>query len=419
MPQLPELQKRLYDEIVKDSTLGNAQYAQKCATSVQAIKNSLGRLKEKGYIFIASKKPGTKRDKIDILKEWPKVQIEDNNTDIELVRAKVSADIEKRKDNAKLRELEAKYKHLLNEYELSEKRFDELINIKDPVDINYIEPVLSKDKNEAIPIIQLSDWHFEEKVDPITINDLNEYDLEIAKYRWTKCVQNSLKLVHKERNSSDISQVLLWLGGDFISGYIHEELMEGNLLSPTQAVRFAKERIITAIKFYLEHGKFQRINIVCNYGNHGRTTQKTRISSGYKNSYEWMLYHDIADYFSAEKRVNFQIANGIFNYANVLGYNCRFFHGDSIKYGGGIGGLTVPLIKAIQRYNQQTLAQYNFMGHFHTLFQATKDCIVNGSGIGYNAYAQSIGASPEEPMQSFSMIDAKYGMTIKTPIFCK
>jgi hypothetical protein len=59
------------------------------------------------------------------------------------------------------------------------------------------------------------------------------------------------------------------------------------------------------------------------------------------------------------------------------------------------------------------------MGHFHQLFQATKDCIVNGSGIGFNAYAQRIGASPEEPMQGFCLLDKKYGLTIKTPIFCK
>jgi hypothetical protein len=44
---------------------------------------------------------------------------------------------------------------------------------------------------------------------------------------------------------------------------------------------------------------------------------------------------------------------------------------------------------------------------------------VNGSGIGFNAYAQRIGASPEEPMQGFCLLDKKYGLTIKTPIFCK
>ena len=98
---------------------------------------------------------------------------------------------------------------------------------------------------------------------------------------------------------------------------------------------------------------------------------------------------------------------------------CRFWHGDSVKYGGGIGGLTIPLIKAIHKYNEQVDAYFNFMGHYHQLWQATRDCIVNGSGIGVSPYAQRIGASPEEPMQSFALMDNKYGITAKMPIFCK
>ena len=331
----------------------------------------------------------------------------------------ILGDLNKRKDNAKVKELERKYNYLLNEYELSEKRFDTLLNIKEDVDIFNIEPILASTKNEAIPIIQLSDWHFEEKVDPFTINGLNEYNLEIATYRWNKCIQNSLKLVHKERFSSNINQIVLWLGGDFITGYIHEELEEDNYLSPTEATRFAKEKIITAIKFYLEHGKFDKIIVPCNFGNHGRTNKKPRVSTAYKNSYEWMMYCDIADYFSNNKKVEFIIPKGMFTYVNVMDYVCRFLHGDSVKYGGGIGGLTIPLIKAISRYDQQTLADYNFMGHYHQLWQATKNCIVNGSGIGYGAYAQRIGAGFEEPKQGFSLIDKKYGMTTKMEIYCK
>ncbi len=131
------------------------------------------------------------------------------------------------------------------------------------------------------------------------------------------------------------------------------------------------------------------------------------------------MYNDIADYFSNDKRVEFHIPNGMFAYVDVLGYTCRFFHGDSIKYGGGIGGLTVPLIKALHRYDQQQVADYNFMGHYHSLSQLSKNCICNGSGIGFSPYAQRIGASPEEAMQSFALIDKKYGLTIKTPIFCR
>jgi hypothetical protein len=209
------------------------------------------------------------------------------------------------------------------------------------------------------------------------------------------------------------------MGGDFITGYIHEELIENNYLSPTQATRFAKEKIITALKFYKSHGGFKKINVVCNFGNHGRTTKKKMVSTGYKNSYEWMMYQDIADYFTGDKTFEFTIANGEHNYISMFGKTIRTFHGESIQFGGGIGGLTIPLIKAIGKLNQQIHADYNIMGHFHQFWEATKDCLVNGSGIGFSAYAVMIKALPEEPLQGFKVLDSKHGFTTKLAIRCQ
>lgn len=347
----------------------------------------------------------------DIVVDKPQIEVTD--------KERILGDITKRKENAKLKELESKYKYLLEEFDLSEKRLDAVLNIKEDFVMKEIKPSSKAVKNEAVPLILLSDWHFEERVDADTINGLNEYNLDIASKRWDKCISNSLKLVEKERNSSTINNMCLWLGGDFISGYIHEELEENNYLSPVEATLFSYEKIATAIEFYLKNGDFNKITIPCNFGNHGRTNKKPRVSTGYKNSYEWMMYRMLEKRYSGNKKVEFIVPNGMFTYVNILGYMNRFFHGDSIQYGGGIGGLTVPLIKAILRYDQQQVADYNWMGHYHQLWSATKNCMVNGSGIGFSAYAQRIGASPEEPKQSFALIDAKYGLTIKTPIFCK
>ena len=335
------------------------------------------------------------------------------------IEQRITFDMNKAAESAKVREYKEKYGYALKMWQEAEKRFDALIGVKDVVDTYTIDPISSTKSEEACPIIMLSDWHFEERIDLDTINDLNEYNLDIAAHRWNRCIQNSLKLVHKERFSSEIKQCIVWLGGDFITGYIHEELEESNYLSPTQAVRFAKERIITAIKFYLEHGKFDKITVVCNYGNHGRTNKKPRVSTSYKNSYEWMMFKDIEDYFSGNAKITFVIPNGLFAYVTIFEKVIRFWHGDNVQYQGGIGGLTVPLIKAIHRMNNTIHADYNIMGHYHQLFEATKDCFINGSGIGYSAYAQRIGASFEKPMQGFKIVDKKYGFTTKLPIFCE
>ncbi len=43
--------------------------------------------------------------------------------------------------------------------------------------------------------------------------------------------------------------------------------------------------------------------------------------------------------------------------------------------------------------------------------------VTNGSLIGYNAYAQKIGASPEPPMQAFFLIDQERGLCHMTKIW--
>jgi hypothetical protein len=83
--------------------------------------------------------------------------------------------------------------------------------------------------------------------------------------------------------------------------------LEGNEVSPTEAILLAKRMITAGIRYYLDNSD-KKLTIVTSYGNHGRTTPKSRISSAYKNNFEWLLYNVIADEFSKEKRVDFKIS---------------------------------------------------------------------------------------------------------------
>lgn len=310
------------------------------------------------------------------------------------------------------------YYALLKEFDLSELRYTELLNIKEPVPIENITPLVDSGKdNEAVAIGLFSDWHLEEKVEKAMVNGVNEYNLEIAQKRSFKAFQSLLRLIKKERNEVNIDTLILWLGGDFITGYIHEELVEGNYLSPTEATRFAKKLLINGINFLLEHGGFKKVIIPCSAGNHGRTTMKLRISTGYKNSYEWMMYQDMRDYYENDKRVHFIIPESSIGYMEVFDKTIRFFHGDQIKFGGGIGGVDIPLRKWILRANQGRMAHMNFMGHFHDM-NLGRDIARNGSLIGVSPYSQRFALGDNEPEQGFMLLDKKRGFTIKAPIFC-
>lgn len=274
---------------------------------------------------------------------------------------------------------------------------------------------LADGESEATAFAIASDWHVEETVEGKTINHLNEFNLEIAEARIEKFFRSILRLVEIERAGTKIDHLVLALLGDLMTGYIHEELQESNGLSPTQTVLWLRRRIVAGLRLLLKEGKFKRILVPCCYGNHGRTTKKPRHATGAANSYEWMLYHILKD---DVPEVEWGIADGYHLNLNVCGRIIRFHHGDNVMYSGGIGGLTIPMEKAIAGWNRgREQAPYcDVFGHHHTAMQNPR-FISNGSLIGYGPFSLAIKAGFEPPQQTFFLLDSKRGRTGTFPIF--
>ena len=127
------------------------------------------------------------------------------------------------------------------------------------------------------------------------------------------------------------------------------------------------------------------------------------------------MYSTMRQYFRNEPRVTFIISEGSHTYLDIYGYQVRLLHGHDIKYSGGIGGVYIPLNKAIAQWDKAKPAYLTCCGHFHQRVDGGS-FLVNGSLIGYNAFALSIKASAERPQQSFALIDKKRGRTITAPI---
>ncbi len=268
------------------------------------------------------------------------------------------------------------------------------------------------DKGEATAFAIAGDWHVEETVDPRTVNNLNEYSLEIADRRISQFFRSVLRLTQIERAGTKIENLVLCLLGDMMTGYIHEELQESNGLSPTETVLWLRDRIKAGIELLQARGNFAKIVVPCSYGNHGRTTKKTRHATGAKNSYEWMMYHVLR---SDLPGVEWLISDGYHLYYEVYGRLIRQHHGDNVQYQGGIGGLTIPTEKAIAGWNKARTPYLDIFGHHHTA-QQNPHWIVNGSLIGYGPYSLAIKAGFEPPQQTFFLLDSKRGRTATWPI---
>jgi hypothetical protein len=270
------------------------------------------------------------------------------------------------------------------------------------------------DRAEAVAIALASDWHVEETVEAASVNGLNEYRLPIAKIRIQKFFATIARLAEIERHGARIDDLILWLGGDLMSGMIHEELAETNSKTPTQTILWLQERLLEGIATLKPH--FKRILIPTSYGNHGRTTKKPRHGSGAAHSYEWLLYRILEGRTAGDSQVEWQIADSYFNFMEVYDRRLRFHHGDSLKFFGGIGGLSIPVEKSIAQWNKSpNRAALDLFGHWHQ-YQQSRTWLCNGSLVGYNAYALSIKASFEPPTQTFFLMDKKRGRTMTAPI---
>lgn len=325
-----------------------------------------------------------------------------------------------RRENAEIKSLKRQLEQAVKDYQVLSDAYDLALSLRSN-QVNNVIPSIDlnpRHKSEATAIVQISDGHFGKVIVPSTVNGLNEYNPEIAKNRMAICAENTLRLIKKEREDIKIENLVLILGGDFLeNSQLHSHSEMTTSLSPMEETLFARELLNKFIKTIGEYGNFKKIIVACTRGNHSRITHKMISSVDYRMNYETILYNILKDDFKSEN-ISWTIPDSEIAEVEVYGNMVRVVHGHQIKYQGGVGGLTVPLNKFIMRMDQINKAFYNFVHHYHNLSYPTVNTTVNGSIIGYDPYAMSIGCSYQSPMQSFQLLDNKRGMTIKAPIFC-
>lgn len=251
-----------------------------------------------------------------------------------------------------------------------------------------------------------SDWHVEEVVKSEKVLGLNAYTPEIAAARIKRLGEAQIWAIEHHRTSFEIRELLISLNGDFLSGYIHEELMEGNAMSPVQTLLWLQEHISQSIiEPALALPGIERIRFMCIPGNHGRTTHKIRVATGAENSYEWLMYQQLARTYALNKRLEWHIAAGEFAHINVTGVDLGFTHGHAVTYGGGVGGITIPIKRAIPRWDSFQKADVWNVSHFHQ-YHDLPSLVVNGSLIGVAPYGMRVGGM-EIPAQASYLIDQK------------
>ena len=320
-----------------------------------------------------------------------------------------------------VRELRTRVREL-EEGALTDERVKrEIIGVKeaDPRPPDWLIETAKAKKAPGVPVLFATDWHWDETVEPGQIGGVNRYSREIAHARAKAFIANAIDVLTQHMVCPEYPGIVLAIGGDMISGEIHEELTATNEAPVLASVLDLFPVLAWAITQLAD--RFGNVFVPAVAGNHGRITQKIRTKGRAFTSLDWLLYQFLAKRFDGDKRVAFQIPDGPDALFSVYGHRFLLTHGDTLGKGGdGIIGALGPILRGDTKKrsrNAQIDQGYDTLaiGHFHTLIQMQR-VIVGGSLKGYDEFASSLSLPFEPPRQALWIVHPDHGITFSVPV---
>ena len=317
----------------------------------------------------------------------------------------------------RLHEKEVKTKRSLKEALLRIDELEAFTEAKKALNASHslctITPRQGTNKSEAVAVAVATDWHLGSVIKPETVNGLNSFNVAIGKERVKTFFERIVRFTEKERQDIRITDLILFLGGDLIEGALHlDTIMSNEIAEPIKQAILCQELIESGLNFLLNHGEYRKITVVCQDGNHGRTTVKMHSSTRKGNALEYFMYNSLAPRFP---QCNWVIGEALHSYVKVYDKTLRFHHGDTISF-GGVNGPYTYLNRRIYQWDLGADADYSVQGHLHMYCVGTRRWLINGALVGHNSYAISLGGEFQPPIQAFFLFDKKRGPTVQLPI---
>lgn len=280
-------------------------------------------------------------------------------------------------------------------------------------------------QSPGVPMTIWSDFHWGEVVRSAEVGGVNSFNRVVAKQRLAKLVDKTIDLCTRHMTKSKYPGIVICLGGDIISGNIHEELRETNDGHLQQSLLEVQEQLESALAKMAD--TFGRVFVPCVVGNHGRTTHKPRAKGRVFESYEYNLYCQLERYFRDDKRITFHIPSETDAHFRVMGHRFCLTHGDAlgVKGGDGIIGAIGPITRGaikVGRSEAQIGRDFDtlLMGHYHTYTPRSDSThvIVNGALKGYDEYARLFLRVPyARPSQALFFVHRDHGVTSQWQVF--
>lgn len=266
-------------------------------------------------------------------------------------------------------------------------------------------------------LLQWSDLHAAEVVSFEQMNGINEYDWPIMLRRHDEMIRAIRSF--REKMAYPVPRLQIAALGDMVTGDIHEEL----------AITNDRTVIEAALQLGLDCSEFiealvpdfERIDIDCVVGNHGRRSKKPSAKNVH-DSYDWLVYHLIKLRLAKYPSVTVTAPKSAFHPIKMCGrWQALMFHGDGIRSSmpgvpwGGVARRT----RELERQFEPAIGRIDHFlcGHFHQDNVADgRRILMNGSVKGPDEYSVKMFGGGCEPVQLLHVFHPRRGLVATHPL---
>jgi hypothetical protein len=274
-----------------------------------------------------------------------------------------------------------------------------------PRHATVIPPKAASDKKSSkkaeVALIHLTDW----QAGKVSVS----YNIDVLRERIALMMDKVTHLTNIQRAHHPVNDCVLVLGGDMVEGLGIFPGQQYEIGAHVYEQLFSVSNLIEAVVLRLA-SEFNRVHVVCEYGNHGRIGRKGDMPSG--DNIDRMAYRVAQDRLTTLKNVTWQQSDDWHQLVAVGNYRLLVIHGDEIPSFGG----QTPAYSILRKINAwATFLDFNdcMLGHFHTPMNLTMAnggrIWVTGSPESDNQYAKSFVAAVGRPSQRLHFVDPEKG----------
>lgn len=235
----------------------------------------------------------------------------------------------------------------------------------------------------------LSDSHANESWDKTLTDGQTEYSFEIfCRFLWYYG-EEIVRLVHEDRSKYGLKTLHLDVLGDIYHGTLRVEDEVANDFPSAPGIANTAIVIFQWLCGLAKH--FERIEVKCVPGNHGRNHAKPQSKRYVEENKDTLVYLIIRSMVAAagmSDTIRIQIPRSRVHTFRRLGHQIKIGHGDHIKGGNSIAGLPIyglsremlrQFRKELKSDKQDKGIDLIEYGHFHQYSMLENTLIINGA----------------------------------------